>query len=102
GVAQAGRAPGEEEAEALVGLPGGAEAGELAHGPQAAAVHRGVDAAGEGVLSRVAEVGFGVEAVEAVGRVQGVDGYAADRGGRLRTRRGGGVLLLPALAGSGV
>ena len=33
-----------------------AEAGELAHGPEPAAVHRGMDAAREGVLAGVAEV----------------------------------------------
>ena len=31
----------EEIAKALVGVFGGAEAGELAHGPEAAAIHRG-------------------------------------------------------------
>jgi len=36
---------------ALVGLGGGGEAGVLAHGPMAAAVHVGVDAAGEGELA---------------------------------------------------
>ena len=57
----------EQVAEALVGLLGGAEAGELAHRPQPAAVHRGVDAAREGVaarqadLRRVGQVGLGVQ-----------------------------------------
>ena len=40
-------AMGEQVAEALVGLLGGAEAGELAHRPQAAPVHRGLDTARE-------------------------------------------------------
>ena len=42
--------------EAGVGLFGGAEAGEHAHGPQAAAVQGGVDAAGVGVLAGEAQV----------------------------------------------
>ena len=42
----------EQELVALVGVLGGAEAGELAHGPEPAAVHRGVDAAGERELAR--------------------------------------------------
>ena len=41
----------EQVAEALVGLLARAEAGELAHRPQAAAVHRGVDAARVGVVA---------------------------------------------------
>ena len=46
----------EQVVEALVGLLGGAEAGELPHRPQAAAVHRRVDAAGERELARVADL----------------------------------------------
>ena len=38
----------EEVLEALVGVVGGAEAGELAHGPEAAAVALGEEAAGVG------------------------------------------------------
>ena len=49
-----GLAPLEQELVALVGVLGGAEPGELAHGPEPAAVHRGVDAAGEGELARQA------------------------------------------------
>ena len=49
---------------------GGAEAGELAHGPEPAAIHGGMDAARERILAGIAEVGFGVEAVEAFGRVE--------------------------------
>ena len=41
---EAGLAVVEQVAEALVGLLGGAEAGELAHRPQPPAVHRGVHA----------------------------------------------------------
>src|SRR3954451_6561039 len=46
----------EQVAEALVGLLRGAEARELPHRPQAAAVHRRVDTAGERELTRVADV----------------------------------------------
>ncbi len=49
GGGEAGLAVLEQVAEALVRLLARAEAGELAHRPQAAAVHRGVDAAGERV-----------------------------------------------------
>ena len=57
----------EEELEPLVRFLGGAEAGVLARRPEAAAVHRRMDAAGEGVLARVADVAL-VVAVIAVGR----------------------------------
>ena len=96
GGAEAGLALFEQEAEAFVGLPRRAEAGELPHGPEPAAVHGGVDAARERILAGVAEVGVGVEAVEAVGRVQGFDGHAADGGGRLLAQGSGGVFFLPA------
>src|SRR5207302_1448149 len=87
GGAQAGLAFFQQEAEALVGLARRAEAGELAHGPQPAAVHAGVDAARERVLAGVAEVVLGVEAetFKVVGGVEGGDGDAADGGGRLLT-----------------
>jgi hypothetical protein len=42
----------EQVAEALVGLLAGAEAGELAHGPQPPAIHGGVDSARERKLTR--------------------------------------------------
>ncbi len=53
---EAGLPVREQELEALVGLARAAEAGELAHGPQAAAVHRGVHAARVGILAGIAEV----------------------------------------------
>ena len=62
-------AVGEQLLEAPVGLLGAAEAGEHADRPGSAAVAAGVDAAREGVLARVAEVGAIVEAV--VGQVGG-------------------------------
>ena len=51
---EAGLAVVEQVAEALVRLLGGAEAGELAHRPQPAPVHRRIDAARVGVLAREA------------------------------------------------
>ena len=74
---EAGLAFAEEIAIALVGFDGGAEAGVLAHGPEAAAVHGGVDAAGVGEFAGVAdggvwvgggEIGLGVEAVDGEAR----------------------------------
>src|SRR4051794_36243041 len=68
--AQAGLAVVEQVAEALVRLLGGAEAGELAHRPQAAPVHARVHAAGEGIpagkadLVAVGQVGLGVEGLD--------------------------------------
>ena len=67
GRAEARLAVLEQVVEALVGLLGGAEAGELAHRPQPPAVHRRVDAARERRLAREADplgrrqVGVGVE-----------------------------------------
>ena len=52
---EAGLALLQQVAVALVGLLGGAEAGVLAHGPEAAAVHGRLHAAGEGMHARVAE-----------------------------------------------
>ena len=83
GDGEAGLALVEEVAVALVGLLGGAEAGILAHGPEAPAVHRGLDATGEGILAGEAEVAVGGRVV---GRVDGVeDGLAggAERLGAL-------------------
>ena len=87
GRAEAGLPLGEEEAKALVGLAGGAEAGELPHGPQPAAVHAGVNAARVRVLAGETEVGFRIEVAELFGSIQRLDGDAADRGGRLLARR---------------
>ncbi len=53
---EAGLAVLEEVAEALVRLGGRAEAGELAHRPELAAVHRRIDAAGERIDAGIAEV----------------------------------------------
>src|SRR5207253_8138299 len=50
---------------------GGAEARELAHRPELAAVHRGIDAPREGVDAGIAEVARVVD-VHVVGRVEGL------------------------------
>ena len=89
-----GREPGlavvEQVAEALVGLLGRAEAGELAHRPEPAAVHRRVGAAGEGILARVAEVALVVD-VGVFGAVERLDRLAGDRGVVYVVRRAVGV-----------
>src|SRR5712692_4055148 len=58
----------QEEVEALVGVLGGGEAGELAHGPEPAAVHARVDAARVGELARDADA-LGRVRREVLGRV---------------------------------
>ncbi len=60
GGGEAGLALREEIAEALVSVLGGTEAGELPHGPEAAAVHRGMNAAGIWRLAREAEIAVGI------------------------------------------
>ena len=83
GDGEAGLALVKEVTVALVRFFGGAEAGVLAHGPETPAVHRGLDAAGEGVLAGEAEVAVGGRVL---GRVDGVeDGLAggAERLGAL-------------------
>ena len=70
GGAQAGLALVKQELEALIGLPGGAEARELPHGPELAAVHGSMDAARERILAGIAEIGVGIEADRA--RLSGV------------------------------
>ena len=70
---EAGLALLEQVAEALVGVGRGREAGVLAHRPEAAAIHRRLDAAGEGELAgppevallvQVGDVGRGVEVAD--------------------------------------
>ena len=77
GGAQARLAVVEQVAEALVGLLGGAEAGELAHRPQPAAVHARVDAAGERILAREADPLL--ERADVLGRVERSDGLTRHR-----------------------
>ena len=82
----------EQVAEALVGLLDGPEAGELAHRPEPAAVHRRVDAAGERVLAGVTELLAGVEALEilvGVERLDRVPESVSKRASRSGVRRRG-------------
>ena len=91
GMSKAVREPGlavvEQVVEALVGLLGGAEAGELPHRPQAAAVHRRVDAAGERKLARVADLL--VVRADVLRPVERLDRLAGER----RALGGGGVAV---------
>ena len=88
GRAQSGLSLADQEFESLVGLPRGAETGELPHRPQPPAIHRGMHAAGVGILARKAQIGFVVPAFEVVGRVERIDRHAADGRGRLRAGLG--------------
>ena len=67
---QAGLAVVQEVPEPAVRLLGGREPRVLAHGPEAAAIHRGLDPAGERVLARSPEVTILVETLEVRGRVE--------------------------------
>ena len=50
----------EQIAKAAIGILGRAEARELAHGPQPAAIHRGVNAARVRRLAGIAEIALGI------------------------------------------
>ncbi len=77
----------EQQAEAGVGLGGGAEAGVLAHGPEAAAIHVGLDAAGERKDAGVTEVARVVERGDG-GADDGGDGETGGSGGGEARHRG--------------
>ena len=80
---ESGREPGlavvEQVAEALVRLLHRPEAGELAHRPQPAPVHRGIGAARVRVLAGITEVALGVGALAILLRVERPDRLAGDR-----------------------
>src|ERR1700676_5558570 len=84
-----GLAFAEQIAVALVGFDSGAEAGVLAHGPEAAAVHGGIDAAGVREFAGVAESGVGIPVAEACFGVQAVWRKARERGEFLFAFRSG-------------
>ena len=89
----------EQVVEARVRLLGGAEAGELPHRPEPAAVHRRVDAARERIRAGVAEVALVVD-VHRVGRLERLVLDPRDRGEELALPlRDGVVQLLAPLAG---
>jgi hypothetical protein len=64
----------QKELETLVALRGSAEAGVLADGPELAPVHRRLDAAGERIFARVADVAIVVDADSVSRGVEGLDG----------------------------
>ena len=70
----------EEIAITLVGFDCGAKAGVLAHGPEAAAVHGGIDAASEGEFAGITENGFGIPVGEVFFGIEAIDGNAGGRG----------------------
>src|SRR3989442_13394740 len=78
----------QEIVEPPVGVFGGGEAGELAHGPDFSPVHRRVDAAREGVLARVAQVAVVIKTGKIGWRVKALDGYAGHGGERCLALRG--------------
>ena len=92
GDGQARRAVRDQLLVAGVGLGGRAEAGVLAHRPRAAGVHRRVDAAGEGVRARLAQLLGRVPAGQGVRPVHRLDGQS-----RLRLARHGVPCLLVAI-----
>ena len=57
----------------LVGFLGVAHAGVLAHGPEPAAIHGGLDAAGKGIVAGIADLVILVTGVQIRGRVQRAD-----------------------------
>ena len=70
----------EQILEAFVRVAGAAEAGELAHGPAAVAVHGLVDAARVGKQPGLAETIEKLDPADVVGAVEPLDGDARDRG----------------------
>src|SRR6267143_3611238 len=72
---QAGLAVLQQELVPLVRIGRAAEAGELPHRPELAAVHRRMNAAGERILTGVPELPFRIEAIEIRG---GVDRFLLD------------------------
>src|SRR5579884_73428 len=99
---EAGLSLSEEKLEAFIGLPRRAEASELPHSPQTAAIQRRMHATSVRVLAGIAEIDVGIEAVETFRRVQRLDGHAADRGWRLFALRCRSNFLFPAFAGGAV
>src|SRR6267378_3357554 len=90
GDGKTGLALAQEVAVALVGFGGGAEAGVLAHGPEAAAVHGGVDAASKGIFTGITEGVIGVPAGKILFRVETIDGQAGESGKMLFSFGGSG------------
>jgi len=100
GDGEAGLAFAQKIAVALIGFDGGAEAGILAHGPQTAAVHGGINAAGKREFARIAESRFGVPAGEILFGVEAINGKTGERGESLFALGGSGGLGLGVRHGS--
>ena len=66
----------QQKLKALVRVGCTSEARVLAHGPQAVAVHGWVNAAGVGLLTRIAKCGCRVEGAQRFRRVQRINGDA--------------------------
>src|ERR1700752_4949677 len=91
----------EEVAIALVRFTGAAEARVLTHGPEGAAVHCGIDAAGKRELAGEAESFFGIPIVEQIAGVQPLDGPAGNSGeARFALNRTAGLGLYVGHAGN--
>src|SRR5258706_7438400 len=70
----------EQIPEALVGIFGGAESGELPHGPQAPAMHCGMNAARVRRLAGIAKIAVWIPARKIGWRVQPLNWEAGNRG----------------------
>src|SRR6266851_1806228 len=90
GDGEAGLAPTQKIAVALVGFDSGTEAGVLTHGPETAAVHGGIDAGGKGKFAGIPESGFGVPASKIFFGVEAIDRKAGESGELLLAFGGGG------------
>jgi len=69
----------QQKPKTLVRLSRGAEPGKLPHGPQAAAIHAGVDATRERILSGETKIHVRIEAVQTLRSVERLDRDAAHR-----------------------
>src|SRR5207245_9732335 len=74
-----------------VGVLAGDVTGDLAHGPELPAVHRGIDAAGVRKLARVAELLVVAEAAQVLGGIKRLDWHPRDGAGRLGRLPGAAV-----------
>ena len=69
----------EQVAIALVGFHRAAEPGVLPHGPEASAVHRGIDASGVGKFAGSSNRNIGLAARKILRGIDGLQGNAAKR-----------------------
>ncbi len=81
GGGETGLALREQITEALVGVRGGAESRELAHGPQASAMHGGMNAASVGRLAGEAKIACRIPLLQiglSVETANGIAGYGRE------------------------